>query len=186
MNKLEKKEYIENLDKMSKEYSALFVTSFTKMSVKEMIQICAVNHTPVCPTSQPSPLSPSPPSSSWLGNKISTIIRVIFDTEFRNRGDCLTSNIVTTPTNDQVNCICNCNNSNIVKLIFQHTGSPGAIMYCASSCLCAVLNNKHEEAMYYWQQLQFIRDLMESEMVSLIYHRYAWALPPVPPGAMST
>jgi len=37
MNKLEKKEYIENLDKMSKEYSALFVTSFTKMSVKEMI-----------------------------------------------------------------------------------------------------------------------------------------------------
>ena len=37
MNKLEKKEYIENLDRMSKEYSALFVTSFTKMSVKEMI-----------------------------------------------------------------------------------------------------------------------------------------------------
>jgi hypothetical protein len=28
MNKLEKKEYIENLDKMSKDYSALFVTSF--------------------------------------------------------------------------------------------------------------------------------------------------------------
>ena len=37
MNKLEKKQYIENLDKMSKEYSALFVTSFTKMSVKDMI-----------------------------------------------------------------------------------------------------------------------------------------------------
>ena len=38
MNKLEKKEYIENLDKMSKEYSALFVTSFNEMSVKEMIE----------------------------------------------------------------------------------------------------------------------------------------------------
>jgi len=38
MNKLQKKEYIENLDKMSKEYSALFVTSFNEMSVKEMIE----------------------------------------------------------------------------------------------------------------------------------------------------
>jgi large subunit ribosomal protein L10 len=37
MNKLEKQQYIENLDTMSKDYSALFVASFSKMSVKDMI-----------------------------------------------------------------------------------------------------------------------------------------------------
>lgn len=38
MNRAQKQEYIENLDKMSKEYSAMFIASFTQMSVKEMIQ----------------------------------------------------------------------------------------------------------------------------------------------------
>jgi len=38
MNKAQKQGYIENLDKMSKEYSAMFIASFTQMSVKEMIQ----------------------------------------------------------------------------------------------------------------------------------------------------
>jgi ribosomal protein L10 len=37
MNKLEKQQYIENLDTMSKDYSALFVASFSEMSVKDMI-----------------------------------------------------------------------------------------------------------------------------------------------------
>ena len=37
MNKLEKQQYIENLDTMSKDYSALFVASFSNMSVKDMI-----------------------------------------------------------------------------------------------------------------------------------------------------
>ena len=37
MNKAEKKQYIENLDQMNKDYSALFVASFSNMSVKEMI-----------------------------------------------------------------------------------------------------------------------------------------------------
>ena len=37
MNKTEKQQYIENLDQMSNDYSALFVASFSKMSVKEMI-----------------------------------------------------------------------------------------------------------------------------------------------------
>ena len=38
MNKAQKKQYIENSDKMSKDYSAMFVASFSNMSVKEMIQ----------------------------------------------------------------------------------------------------------------------------------------------------
>ena len=38
MNKAEKQQYIENLDQMSKDYSAVFVASFSKMSVKEMIE----------------------------------------------------------------------------------------------------------------------------------------------------
>ena len=38
MNRAQKQEYIENLDKLSKEYSAMFIASFTQMSVKEMIQ----------------------------------------------------------------------------------------------------------------------------------------------------
>ena len=38
MNKAEKQQYIENLDQMSKDYSALFVASFSEMSVKEMIE----------------------------------------------------------------------------------------------------------------------------------------------------
>ena len=37
MNKQEKQQYIENLDTMSKDYSALFVASFSEMSVKDMI-----------------------------------------------------------------------------------------------------------------------------------------------------
>ena len=37
MNKSEKYQYIENLDTMSKDYSALFVASFSNMSVKDMI-----------------------------------------------------------------------------------------------------------------------------------------------------
>tara|TARA_B100000674_G_scaffold342514_1_gene286452 strand:- start:34 stop:540 length:507 start_codon:yes stop_codon:yes gene_type:complete len=37
MNKTEKKQYLENLDQMSKDFSALFVASFSQMSVKEMI-----------------------------------------------------------------------------------------------------------------------------------------------------
>ena len=37
MNKAEKKQYIENLDQMVKDYSAVFVASFSNMSVKEMI-----------------------------------------------------------------------------------------------------------------------------------------------------
>jgi ribosomal protein L10 len=37
MNKLEKQQYIENLDTMSKDYTALFVASFSNMSVKDMI-----------------------------------------------------------------------------------------------------------------------------------------------------
>ena len=37
MNKIEKQQYIENLDTMSKDYSALFVASFSNMSVKDMI-----------------------------------------------------------------------------------------------------------------------------------------------------
>ena len=38
MNKAEKQQYIENLDQMSKDYSAIFVASFSEMSVKEMIE----------------------------------------------------------------------------------------------------------------------------------------------------
>ncbi len=38
MNKLEKKHYLDNLDQMSKDFSALFVASFSEMSVKEMIE----------------------------------------------------------------------------------------------------------------------------------------------------
>ena len=38
MNKAQKQQYIENLDQMSKDYSAMFVASFSDMSVKEMIQ----------------------------------------------------------------------------------------------------------------------------------------------------
>ena len=38
MNKAQKQQYIENLDQMSKDYSAMFVASFSNMSVKEMIQ----------------------------------------------------------------------------------------------------------------------------------------------------
>ena len=38
MNKAEKQQYIENLDQMSKDYSALFVASFSEMSVKEMVE----------------------------------------------------------------------------------------------------------------------------------------------------
>ena len=38
MNKSEKQQYIENLDQMSKDYSAIFVASFSEMSVKEMIE----------------------------------------------------------------------------------------------------------------------------------------------------
>ena len=37
MNKAEKQQYIENLDQMSKDYSALFLASFSNMSVKDMI-----------------------------------------------------------------------------------------------------------------------------------------------------
>ena len=37
MNRSQKKLYIENLDKLSSEYSGLFVASFSGMSVKEMI-----------------------------------------------------------------------------------------------------------------------------------------------------
>ena len=38
MNKAQKQQYIENLDQMSKDYTAMFVASFSNMSVKEMIQ----------------------------------------------------------------------------------------------------------------------------------------------------
>ena len=38
MNKAEKQQYIENLDQMSKDYFAIFVASFSEMSVKEMIE----------------------------------------------------------------------------------------------------------------------------------------------------
>ena len=38
MNKAQKQQYIENLDQMSKDYSAMFIASFSNMSVKEMIQ----------------------------------------------------------------------------------------------------------------------------------------------------
>ena len=38
MNKAEKKQFIENLDQMSSDYSALFIASFSEMSVKEMIE----------------------------------------------------------------------------------------------------------------------------------------------------
>ena len=38
MNRAQKQEYIENLDKLAKVYSAMFIASFTQMSVKEMIQ----------------------------------------------------------------------------------------------------------------------------------------------------
>ena len=38
MNKSQKQQYIENLDKMSKDYSAMFIPSFSNMSVKQMIQ----------------------------------------------------------------------------------------------------------------------------------------------------
>ena len=38
MNKAEKQQYIENLDQMSKDYSAVFVASFSGMSVREMIE----------------------------------------------------------------------------------------------------------------------------------------------------
>ena len=38
MNKAQKQKYIENLDQMSKDYSAMFIASFYNMSVKEMIQ----------------------------------------------------------------------------------------------------------------------------------------------------
>jgi len=37
MNKAEKQQYIENLGQMTKDYNALFIASFSKMSVKEMI-----------------------------------------------------------------------------------------------------------------------------------------------------
>ena len=37
MNKAEKKQYIDNLDQMNKDYSALFVASFSNMTVKDMI-----------------------------------------------------------------------------------------------------------------------------------------------------
>ena len=37
MNKAEKQQYIENLDQMSKDYSAIFVASFSEMSVKETV-----------------------------------------------------------------------------------------------------------------------------------------------------
>tara|TARA_B100000965_G_scaffold4172_1_gene3297 strand:+ start:1815 stop:2321 length:507 start_codon:yes stop_codon:yes gene_type:complete len=37
MNKAEKKQYIEDLDQMNKDYSALFVASFSNMTVKDMI-----------------------------------------------------------------------------------------------------------------------------------------------------
>ena len=37
MNKLQKKEYLENLDTLSSKYGGLFVASFSGMSVKEMI-----------------------------------------------------------------------------------------------------------------------------------------------------
>ena len=38
MNKAQKQQYIENLDQMSKDYSAIFIASFSNMSVKEMVQ----------------------------------------------------------------------------------------------------------------------------------------------------
>jgi len=38
MNRTQKQQYIENLDKMSKDYSAMFIASFSQMSVKEMIK----------------------------------------------------------------------------------------------------------------------------------------------------
>jgi len=38
MNREQRQGYSENLNKMSKEYSAMFIASFTQMSVKEMIQ----------------------------------------------------------------------------------------------------------------------------------------------------
>jgi len=38
LNKAQKQQYIENLDQMSKDYSAMFIASFSNMSVKEMIQ----------------------------------------------------------------------------------------------------------------------------------------------------
>jgi large subunit ribosomal protein L10 len=37
MNRLEKKEYLENLDTLSEKYSGLFVASFNAMTVKDMI-----------------------------------------------------------------------------------------------------------------------------------------------------
>jgi large subunit ribosomal protein L10 len=37
MNRLQKKEYLENLDDLSSKYNGLFVASFSGMSVKEMI-----------------------------------------------------------------------------------------------------------------------------------------------------
>ena len=37
MNKAEKQQYIENLDQMNKDFSALFVASFSNMTVKDMI-----------------------------------------------------------------------------------------------------------------------------------------------------